>query len=47
MKLSLIALKNADHLLSEVLKTVDTDGDGYIQYNGQSMNWMAGLRGRH
>ncbi|KAF2496392.1 calcium dependent mitochondrial carrier protein-like protein [Lophium mytilinum] len=26
-------LKNADHLLVDVLKTVDTDGDGNIQYN--------------
>ncbi|KAF2472035.1 calcium dependent mitochondrial carrier protein-like protein [Lindgomyces ingoldianus] len=26
-------LKNADHLLDEVMKTVDTDGDGCIQYN--------------
>ncbi|KAF2198898.1 calcium dependent mitochondrial carrier protein-like protein [Delitschia confertaspora ATCC 74209] len=26
-------LKNADHLLSQIMKTVDTDGDGRIQYN--------------
>ncbi|OCK82635.1 calcium dependent mitochondrial carrier protein-like protein [Lepidopterella palustris CBS 459.81] len=26
-------LKNADHLLTDVLKMVDTDGDGRIQYN--------------
>lgn len=26
-------LKNADHFLTDVLKTVDTDGDGRIQYN--------------
>jgi Ca2+-binding EF-hand superfamily protein len=30
-----LALKNADQILSDVLKTVDTDGDGHIQYNGQ------------
>lgn len=30
-----IALKNADHLLSDVMKAVDTDGDGVIKYNGQ------------
>lgn len=29
------ALKNADHLLSDVMAAVDTDGDGCIQYNGQ------------
>jgi hypothetical protein len=29
-----IALKNADSLLHDVLKAVDTSGDGQIQYNG-------------
>jgi len=29
------ALKNADHILSDVMKAVDQDGDGYIQYHGQ------------
>lgn len=29
------ALKNADTLLHEVLKAVDTSGDGQIQYNGK------------
>jgi len=28
------ALKNADALLRDVLKAVDTNGDGRIQYNG-------------
>ncbi len=28
------ALKNADALLHDVLKAVDTSGDGQIQYNG-------------
>jgi len=28
------ALKNADALLHDVLKVVDTSGDGQIQYNG-------------
>lgn len=31
------ALKNADQLLAEVMKAVDTDGDGCIQYNGQPL----------
>ncbi len=30
----LTALKNADALLNDVLKAVDTSGDGQIQYNG-------------
>lgn len=30
-----VALKNADHLLSDVMKAVDTDGDGCIQFHGQ------------
>jgi solute carrier family 25 phosphate transporter 23/24/25/41 len=30
----IIALKNADYLLSDVMKAVDTDGDGRIQYHG-------------
>jgi DNA polymerase III psi subunit len=29
------ALKNADNLLKDVLKAVDTSGDGQIQYNGE------------
>lgn len=29
-----IALKNADALLQEVLKAVDKNGDGIIQYSG-------------
>lgn len=29
------ALKNADTLLHDVLKAVDTSGDGQIQYNGR------------
>ena len=28
------ALKNADKLLADVLKTVDTNGDGKIDYSG-------------
>jgi hypothetical protein len=31
-----VALKNADHLLDEVMKAVDTDGNGRISYNGKS-----------
>ena len=30
------ALKNADSLLQEVLKAVDTNGDGHIDYSGTS-----------
>lgn len=30
-------LKNADELLAEVMKAVDTDKDGRIQYSGQSL----------
>ena len=30
------ALKNADTLLQDVLKAVDTNGDGKIQYSGTS-----------
>lgn len=33
-----IALKNADALLHDVLKAVDTSGDGQIQYNGAHIN---------
>lgn len=29
------ALKNADSLLQDVLKAVDTDGNGTIEYNGE------------
>ena len=29
-----LALKNADSLLQDVLKAVDTNGDGHIQYGG-------------
>ena len=32
------ALKNADNLLNEVLKAVDVNRDGKIQYNG--MLWL-------
>ena len=28
------ALKNADSLLQDVLKAVDTNGDGHIEYSG-------------
>lgn len=28
------ALKNADGMLQEIIKAVDTDGDGKIQYEG-------------
>ena len=31
----IIALKNADSLLQDVLKAVDTDGDGVIKYSGK------------
>ena len=36
-----IALKNADALLADVLKKVDTSGDGRIQYSGthERMTW--------
>ena len=30
------ALKDADSLLQEVLKAVDTNGDGHIDYSGMS-----------
>lgn len=30
----MIALKNADSLLKDVLKAVDTNGDGHIEYSG-------------
>ena len=33
-----LALKNADSLLHDVLKTVDTSGDGQIQYNGSLLS---------
>jgi hypothetical protein len=33
---SRLALKNADALLKDVLKAVDTSGDGRIQYNGEN-----------
>lgn len=32
---NIVALKNADQLLDEVMKAVDTDGDGKITYNGE------------
>lgn len=35
----LIALKNANELLGEVLQAVDTNGDGRIQYHGIS-DWL-------
>lgn len=31
----LVALKNADTLLQDVMKAVDTNGDGHIQYSGK------------
>lgn len=31
---TIIALKNADSLLEDVMKAVDTNGDGDIQYSG-------------
>jgi hypothetical protein len=34
-----IALKNADPLLRDILKAVDTSGDGQIQYNGEADFW--------
>ena len=36
MLIVVVALKNADSLLKDVLKAVDTDGDGHIQYSGAS-----------
>ena len=27
-------MKNADHMLKEIIKTVDSNGDGKIQYEG-------------
>ena len=30
-----VALKNADQLLDDVMKAVDTDGNGNISYDGQ------------
>ena len=32
-----VALKNADELLSEVMKAVDADGNGKITYKGASL----------
>lgn len=32
---TLLALKNADGLLHEILEAVDTSGDGRIQFNGE------------
>lgn len=29
-----VALKNADGMLQEIIKVVDTDGDGKISYEG-------------
>lgn len=29
------ALKNADPMLREIIKAVDTNGDGYIDYPGK------------
>ncbi len=34
------ALKNADGLLRDVLKAVDTSGDGRIQYNGMILELL-------
>lgn len=34
-----IALKNADSLLHDVMKAVDTDGDGHIQYSGMELRF--------
>lgn len=34
-----IALKNADSLLQDVMKAVDTDGDGHIQYSGMESHF--------
>ena len=33
-----LALKNADLLLHDVLKAVDTNGDGRIQYEGRTQS---------
>lgn len=35
------ALKNADTLLQDILKVVDTSGDGVIQYSGTCMLSMS------
>lgn len=29
-----LALKNADDMLKDIMKSVDTDGDGVIKYEG-------------
>lgn len=39
---SLLALKNADSMLHQVFKTVDTSGDGRIQYNGKRARLLYG-----
>lgn len=31
------ALKNADPMLRDIIKAVDTNGDGYIDYPGKIM----------
>lgn len=43
------ALKNADDLLKDVLKSVDTDGNGKISYDGQLASRLdhASRRGTH
>lgn len=35
------ALKNADDMLRSVLQTVDTSGDGHIQYSGTIIGALA------
>jgi hypothetical protein len=40
------ALKNADSFLEDVLKAVDTSGDGKIQYEGMSWSFRPLLTSR-
>lgn len=37
-----LALKNADGILKDVLKAVDTNGDGQIQYHGTANKCFLG-----
>jgi len=35
-------MKNADHMLKEIIRAVDTNGDGKIQYEGAFSGDVAG-----
>lgn len=41
-----IAMKNADDMMKEIIKVVDTNGDGKIQYEGEHVvRWSSGAPG--